>query len=530
MNTPETPTPTNGTTVPTDGTTVPSGGADATGGAAVPASGATVPSNGADATDIPSGGAGAADGAAPVPSNGADAADVPAAAPSGGATVPSSGAAAADIPSGGAGATGGAAAPASGTDAAGGAVPAVDPRLHQPPRGWAAHATAARHRLARGELGSLPVVVGLIVIAAVFQSVTHHFLQADNLTNITRFIAGPGLIAVGVVFVLILGEIDLSLGSVAGASAALAAVLAVRQDLPEWLAILTALGAACAMGLLHGFFFARVGVPAFVVTLAGMLAWNGLQEWVLGDAGTVNNRHHGIIASLDTTFLGDGDIAYAWTLAALAPALYLTARLRTARRRRAAGLTAPPTTDSAIRAGALAALTLTTAYTLNQDRGLPLSLVVLLTAVLTTDFVLRRTRYGRQVLAIGGNVEAARRAGINITRTRTTVFILAAFLAALGGLFYASQQGSADKQLGSGNVLMSAIAAAVIGGTSLFGGRGNTRTALLGILVIQTITTGLDMIHATQAIQYMITGTVLLTAVTLDSLTRHTHTHTTTHT
>ncbi|MBD0676694.1 sugar ABC transporter permease [Streptomyces sp. CBMA156] len=409
-------------------------------------------------------------------------------------------------------------------DAAGAAASAsaADPRLHQPAQGWAGRAAAARHRLASGELGSLPVVVGLVVIAVVFQSVTHHFLQADNLTNITRFIAGPGLIAVGVVFVLILGEIDLSLGSVAGSSAAIAAVLAVRQDLPEWLAILAALGAACAMGLLHGFFFARIGVPAFVVTLAGMLAWSGLQEWVLGSGGTVNNRHDGIIASLDTTFLGDGDIAYAWGLAVLAPALYLTAHLHTARRRRAAGLTARPTADSAIRAGALAVLTLAAAYALNQDRGLPLSLVVLLGAVLATDFVLRRTRYGRQVFAVGGGIEAARRAGVNVARVRISVFVLSAFLAGLGGLFYASQQGSADKQLGSGNVLMSAIAAAVIGGTSLFGGRGRTWSALLGILVIQSITTGLDMVHAAQAIQYMITGAVLLAAVVLDSLTRRT--------
>ncbi|MFD4657818.1 sugar ABC transporter permease [Kitasatospora sp. NPDC058444] len=404
------------------------------------------------------------------------------------------------------------------------AGPAADPRLLATAPGWAGRWQAARRRLASGELGSLPVVVGLVVIAVVFQSVTHHFLQADNLTNITRFIAGPGLIAVGVVFVLILGEIDLSLGSVAGASAAVAAVLTVRQGWSEWVAILAALAAACVMGLLHGLFFARVGVPAFVVTLAGMLAWSGLQEYVLGDGGTVNNRHDGIIASLDSTFLGDGDIAYAWGLAVLAPALYLAARLHTARRRRAAGLTAPGAADSAIRAGALAVLTLATAYTLNQDRGLPLSLVVLLGAVLATDFVLRRTRYGRQVFAVGGGVEAARRAGVNVARIRISVFVLSAFLAGLGGLFYASQQGSADKQLGGGNVLMSAIAAAVIGGTSLFGGRGKTWSALLGILVIQSITTGLDMVHAAQAIQYMITGAVLLAAVVLDSVTRRTRT------
>ncbi|MFJ9697334.1 sugar ABC transporter permease [Kitasatospora sp. NPDC101183] len=385
--------------------------------------------------------------------------------------------------------------------------------------GWGDRLGAARRRLTGGELGAVPVVVGLVIIAIVFQAVTHHFLQSDNLTNITRFIAGPGLIAVGVVHVLILGEIDLSLGSVAGATAAIGAVLATRHGLPEWLALVVALATATAMGLLHGLLFAKVGVPAFVVTLAGMLAWNGLQEYVL-DTGTVNNPHDGIVAGLDSTYLGDGDIAYAWTLAVLAPTVYFLAQLRTARRRAAAGLPARATADLALRAGALAVPTLAAAWVLNQDRGLPLSLVVLLAVVVSTDFVLRRTRYGRTVFAVGGGVEAARRAGIDVARVRISVFMLSAFLAGLGGLFYASQQGSADKELGGGNVLMSAIAAAVIGGTSLFGGRGKTWSALLGILVIQSITTGLDMVHAAQAIQYMITGAVLLAAVVLDSVSR----------
>ncbi|MBO1417608.1 sugar ABC transporter permease [Streptomyces sp. FH025] len=404
-------------------------------------------------------------------------------------------------------------------------APAADPSVRTSEPGRAHRLDGVRRRLASGDLGPLPVVIGLAVIAVVFQCVTHHFLQAENLTNISRFIAGPGLIAVGVVFVLILGEIDLSLGSVAGATAAITAALTAHRGWPEWAAIAAALAAACVMGLLHGLLFARVGVPAFVVTLAGMLAWSGLQEYVL-DSGTVNNHHDGIIAGLDTTFLGDGDIAYAWALAVLAPALYLIARLHTARRRRAAGLATRPVTESVLRTAAFALIALAAAWTLNQDRGLPLSLVVLLATVVATDFVLRRTRYGRQVFAVGGGAEAARRAGVNITRVRVSVFLLSSLLAGLGGLFYASQQGSADKQLGGGNVLMSAIAAAVIGGTSLFGGRGSTWSALLGILVIQSITTGLDMVHAAQAIQYMITGAVLLAAVVLDSLTRRTRTAT----
>ncbi|MFI6848231.1 sugar ABC transporter permease [Kitasatospora sp. NBC_00085] len=410
------------------------------------------------------------------------------------------------------------------TPAAGGtpAAPATDPRLLVRQGGFAGYLEEFRRKIKSGDLGSLPVVIGLVLIAVIFQSVTGHFLQADNLTNITKWIAGPGLIAVGVVFVLLLGEIDLSLGSLAGVCAAVTSVLAVREGLNEGLAILLALATAVAMGALHGFFFAKIGVPAFVVTLAGMLAWSGLQDYVLGKLGTVNNINDGVVANLDTYFIGDGDIVYAWLLALLAIGVFLAGQLLDARRRTAAGLPARSTSEIALRTGALAVLSLVGAYMLNQDRGLPLPLVILLGVVVLTDFVLRRTSYGRQIFAVGGGIEAARRAGINVARVRISVFMISAGLAGLGGLFIASQQGSADKTLGSGNVLMSAIAAAVIGGTSLFGGRGKTWSALLGILVIQSITTGLDMVHAAQAIQYMITGAVLLAAVVLDSVSRRT--------
>ncbi|MFE2177610.1 sugar ABC transporter permease [Kitasatospora sp. NPDC059462] len=401
-------------------------------------------------------------------------------------------------------------------------APAADPRLLVRRGGAAGYAEEVRRRIRSGDLGPLPVVLGLILIAIVFQSVTGHFLQADNLTNITKWIAGYGLISVGVVFVLLLGEIDLSLGSVAGACAAVTSVLAVRHGLNEWLAVLLGLLAAAAMGAVHGFFFARIGVPAFVVTLAGMLAWSGLQDYVLGRLGTVNNIRDGVVAHLDNHFLGDGDIAFAWLLAVLSVGGYLAAQLLTARRRTAAGLPARPPGGIALRTGALAVVAPAGAWTLNQDSGLPLPLVVLLGVVVLTDFVLRRTPWGRQVFAVGGGIEAARRAGIDVARVRIAVFTVSATLAGLGGLFIASQQGSADKLLGGGNVLMSAIAAAVIGGTSLFGGRGSTWSALLGMLVIQSITTGLDMVHAAQAIQYMITGAVLLAAVVLDSVSRRT--------
>ncbi|MER8185345.1 sugar ABC transporter permease [Kitasatospora sp. NPDC094015] len=399
---------------------------------------------------------------------------------------------------------------------------AIDPRLLVREAGFAGYLEEFKRKMKSGDLGSVPVVLGLILIAAIFQTVSGDFLNADNLTNITKWIAGPGLIAVGIVFVLLLGEIDLSLGSVAGVSAAIASVLSVRSGINEWLAVLIAMAVGIGMGALHGFFFAKIGVPAFVVTLAGMLAWMGLQNSVLGDKGTVNLINDGVIAKLDTYFLGDGDVFFTWAFALLGIVLFGAGQLIDSRRRSAAGLSARPMSEIALRTGVIAVIGLVAAYMLNQDRGLPLPLVVFFGIVVITDFVLRRTSYGRQIFAVGGGVEAARRAGINVAWVRISVFMISAGMAALGGLFIASQQGSADKLLGGGSVLMNSIAAAVIGGTSLFGGRGKTWSALLGILVIQSIITGLDLVHVNQAIQYMITGAVLLGAVVLDSVSRRT--------
>ncbi|WP_083974311.1 sugar ABC transporter permease [Kitasatospora mediocidica] len=399
-------------------------------------------------------------------------------------------------------------------------VPAVDPRLLVRERGFAGYLAEFKGKLRSGDLGSVPVVLGLILIAAIFQGLTGNFLNAGNLSNIALYIAGPGLISVGIVFVLLLGEIDLSLGSVAGVSAAISAVLSIQHGVNEYLAIVIAIVAALAIGALHGFFFAKIGVPAFVVTLAGMLTWSGLQGYVMGNTGTLNNIPNGVIANLDNYFFDS--VAAAYGLAAVSVAGYLAAALLGARSRREAGLPFRPVSEIGLRAGLLAVLAFGAAYVLNQDRGLPLALVVLLGVVIVTDFVLRRTTYGRKVFAVGGGVEAARRAGINVARLRISVYMISAGLASVGGLFMASQAGFADKQTGSGFVLMNAIAAAVIGGTSLFGGRGKTWSALLGALVIQSIITGLDLEGISQSIQYMITGAVLLGAVVLDSVSRRT--------
>ncbi|SOD63863.1 D-xylose transport system permease protein [Streptomyces zhaozhouensis] len=397
---------------------------------------------------------------------------------------------------------------------------APDPRLLVRERGLAGYLEDFRRRITGGELGSIPVIVGMIIIAVVFESQTGTFLSPRNISNISVYIAGPGIMAVGIVLVLLLGEIDLSVGSMAGLSAAVWAVLSVSHGVNDLLAIVLAILAGAAVGTLHGFFFAKIGVPAFVVTLAGFLGWSGLQIWVMGDEGTINVPRDSLVRDFNNFYFSD--ISAAYGLAAVLSLGYLGALLFQERRRERAGLPTRPLSEIILRVGLVAVAAFITAYTLNQHRGLPLALVIFLVILLAADFMIRRTTYGRQIFAVGGNAEAARRAGINVERVRLTVFTLASALAALGGLFYAAQAGGASKSLGSGNLLMNVIAAAVIGGTSLFGGRGWIWSALLGTLVIQSITTGLNLMGMASEIQYMITGAVLLVAVVLDSISRRT--------
>ncbi|MDG4857897.1 sugar ABC transporter permease [Streptomyces sp. T-3] len=401
------------------------------------------------------------------------------------------------------------------------AIPAVDPRLLVREQGFAGYLIDFKRKIKGGELGSLPVIIGLIVIWTIFESSTGRFLEPSNVNNIAQYIAGPGLIATGIVFVLLLGEIDLSVGSVAGLTAAVTSVLAIKQGYNELLAVLIGLVGAALIGAIHGFFFAKIGVPAFVVTLAGFLGWNGLQLYVLDDTLSLNNLSDGVVYTLNNYHFED--VAAAYGLAAVGVACYALTQWSERRRRKAADLPHRPVSELVLRTAVIAVLVFVPAYAFNQYQGLPLGVTIFLGAVLLASFVLRRTNYGRQIFAVGGGVEAARRAGINVAWIRISVFTISGFLGGLGGLFIASQQGTADSTLGAGNTLMIAIAAAVIGGTSLFGGRGTPWSALLGILVIQSIITGLDMNGSTSAaVQYMITGAVLLAAVVLDSVSRRT--------
>ncbi|MEU1518012.1 sugar ABC transporter permease [Streptomyces sp. NPDC005811] len=368
------------------------------------------------------------------------------------------------------------------------------------------------------DLGPVPVLLSLALTWAVFQSLNHNFLSPRNLSILSVDIVGTGMVAVGIVFVLLIGEIDLSVGSLAGLSGAVFAALDVNLGMPEWLAVLIALACGAAAGGLQGFSFARIGVPAFVVTLAGLLAWNGVMLYLLGTETSIGFSDEGLVAQLTSRYFGAAAVGYG--LAALATAGYLGFCLRDRSRRRAAGMPHRPAAGIWIRTALLAVATFTSVHVLNRFEGLPLALLIFLAVVVVSDVFLRRTPYGRQIMALGGGVEAARRAGVDPTRVRITVFVVSGTLAAVGGLFIASRLTSASQVPGSGMLLINAIAAAVIGGTSLFGGRGSTWSALLGVLIIQSIASGMALLGVGSPVQFMITGGVLYTAVMLDSLTR----------
>lgn len=405
-------------------------------------------------------------------------------------------------------------------EAAAGADVAVDPRLLVRERGFAGYVIEFKRKIRGGDLGSLPVVIGLIAIAIIFQSLNSNFLSAENLNNIAVAMVATGMMSVGIIFVLLLGEIDLSVGSVSGVAGAIAAVLSVTNGMNEWLAVLMALGGGALAGAIHGFFFARIGAPAFAVTLAGLLFWLGFMLQLLGENGTINLDGDGVIGKLTTYYFSD--VAAAYGLATIAVVVFFVTSFLDSRRREAAGIPSRPLVDLLLRTGLLAIVAYAAAIMFNQYKGLPLALLLFLVVLVLTDFVLRRTGYGRKIFALGGSVEASRRAGINVTAVRISVFAIAGFFAAVGGLFWASKIAAANQSAGAGDLLMNVIAAAVIGGTSLFGGRGRTWNALLGVMVITSIQYGLALEGIATPIQYMITGSVLLATVVIDSVTRKT--------
>jgi D-xylose transport system permease protein len=393
----------------------------------------------------------------------------------------------------------------------------IDPRLLVREQGVRGYWEIFRRRIRGGELGALPVVVGLAVIWTIFYVQESRFLSAQNLTNLVLQITAVGTISVGIVLVLLLGEVDLSVGSVSGLCACVLAVLNIKQGWPVVPAIIAAILVGTVIGLIQGAIFTRFGVPSFVVTLSGLIGWQGVQLAVLGKTGTINFPFDGGVAKLTNTFF---PAAVGYLLVLVAVGAYVASALADARRRAAAGLLTRPVTDTVLKAAVIAVLLLAAVLVLNSDRGTPLALLIFVGFVVVFDLILRRTRYGRSIFAVGGNIEAARRAGINVNLVRISVFALCSTMAAIGGILAASRLLAAGQSTGGGETLLYAIAAAVIGGTSLFGGRGSTYSALLGILVIGSIANGMDLLGLESAIKFMITGAVLLAAVVLDAVAR----------
>ena len=371
-------------------------------------------------------------------------------------------------------------------------------------------------RLARGELGSVQVFIALALIWTIFQLSNDRFLSAVNLTNLMLQVTAIGIISIGVVLVLLLGEIDLSIGAVSGLCAGIMAVLTVQNGWSPELAILAGLLAGTGIGLINGFFNTFFGIPSFVVTLAGLIAWQGALLLVLGETGTVN-LPPSVITDLTSTFYGNG---VGWTLAVVVTAGTLGTGLLARRRRQRAGLELPGLAGLVFRTVLVGAAMFIGVAILLSDRGVPLAVIILLGLTGLFAFITERTRFGRHIYAVGGNAEAARRAGIRVTRVRVTVFVIGSTMAAAGGIMAASRLIAVNQSSGSGDVLLNAIAGPVIAGTSLFGGRGNVWSALLGALVIGSISNGINLLGLESSVRFMITGGVLLAAVTLDAVTR----------
>ena len=384
--------------------------------------------------------------------------------------------------------------------------------------GIAATIRSSIDKVRSGDLGSLPVVVGLVIIWTVFGTLNPTFLSSSNLANLLFDASTVGIIALGIVCVLMVGEIDLSVGSISGFASAMVGMLWVNEGWPVALAILAALVFGGVIGTIYALLFNRLGMPSFVSTLAGLLAVLGMQLYLLGATGSINLPYGSGLVNFGQLLVIPRPLAY---LLALVPgAVMLFDGFRMVQRRSQANLSAPSVGGLVAKAVAITMALEFVAFYLNQDRGIPWIFALFVVLVIVMDYALTRTQWGRSMSAVGGNREAARRAGINVRMIYTSAFVLCAMFAALGGVLAAARLASASQQAGTGDVNLNAIAAAVIGGTSLFGGRGNAYSALLGIIVIQSIASGLTMLDLSSALRYMITGAVLAIAVIVDSLAR----------
>jgi D-xylose transport system permease protein len=374
------------------------------------------------------------------------------------------------------------------------------------------------NRLRGGDLGSLPVVVGLVVICTAFYLIEPRFLSSYTLVSMSVFAAPVGIIALGIVLVLLLGEIDLSVGSVSGFSAACMAVLVVNKSNSMLVGLVAGILIGVVIGVVYAVLHTQLGVPSFVFSLAGLLAFQGGLLYVLGKDGTINlGDSSPLVEFAKFGFISEG---LAYFLVFAITVVYVGSSLYGRYRREKAGLSNGWWLWLVLKAAALfGGLTWLTWY-LNIDRGWSKVWLLFAALVVVMDLLLRKTKWGRHLFAVGGNEEAARRAGIKVDRTYLSVFVLCSALAALGGLMSAGVLTTVSQSSGTTDTNLTAIAAAVIGGTSLFGGRGSAYSAMLGIVVLQAIQTGLNMTDVDSSVRFMVTGGVLLLAVAIDSISR----------
>jgi D-xylose transport system permease protein len=366
-----------------------------------------------------------------------------------------------------------------------------------------------------GDLGPLPIILGLILIALIFQSLNENFLTSRNLLNLVVQMAGITTIAIGVVFVLLLGEIDLSISYTSAVSAVLMTEL-LLDDFPWWAAIGIALIAAAGIGLVIGVIVTKFKVPSFVVTLAGFLGLNGVVLLLIGSGGTVVIQDD-VVIGIANEFLAD---VWGWVIAVVGVGAYAISQILLHRRRKAAGVSHKAPLLIGLQVVGLAALAAITVSLFNDDRGFPVVGLIVLVLLIALTWVADRTTFGRHVYAVGGNEEAARRAGINTDMIKIKVFMLSSALAGAGGIILASRLRSVDTAAGGGSLLLLSIAAAVIGGTSLFGGRGRVIHAFYGALIIVGVENGMGLLGLSAGVRFVVTALVLLAAVVVDALSR----------
>ena len=388
--------------------------------------------------------------------------------------------------------------------------------------------TVARNywsKVKSGDIGSLPAVLGLVALAAIFTTMSEFFFTNRNFANLLTQAAPVIVIAMGLVFVLLLGEIDLSAGYASGVTGAVLVLLITNHDYPWYVALAISVGVGAVLGFLMGTLVSRVGIPSFVVTLSAFLAFQGILLLLAGEGGTIPIDNTVILAVENSNLTP----TQGWILYLVVGISYVLTGLNRINSRRRAGLRSELLNLWILKTVGLLVITGAAVLALNQERGnpplistrgIPIVVPIILLILLAGTFLLGSTAFGRHLYAVGGNAEAARRAGINVKRVRTSAFVLCSSLAAVAGMLFASRMNSISPSTGGSSTLLYAVGAAVIGGVSLFGGKGKMRDAILGGLVVAVIDNGMGLLGYGAGIQFLVTGAVLLVSASVDAISR----------